>query len=214
MLSGIKYIVCVDTETGGLPSSTNQAFRDIALIEASLVVIDCRDLSVCEKYSKILLPYKDGLIYDRGAEQVHGITQSVIEQEGSPAKEVFVDIKNLLKKYSNSRHKVALCGHNIYFDIPFFQGLFSLYNDNFDDYIKFVIDTMAIAYLSSVEQLNYKLTTCCEKEGVELIEAHRALQDTLSTAQLLTKYIKKLRGEGLVGAGEKKESCFRDEFFL
>lgn len=48
-------------------------------------------------------------------------------------------------------------------------------NDDIDKYVKYYIDTMHWAHISSLEQENYQLGTCCQLAGIDLVDAHRAL---------------------------------------
>ena len=102
------------------------------------------------------------------------------------------------------------------FDIPFFEGMFAFNNDDLWEYVKFVEDTMKLSYYRATEQENYKLGTCCRKEGIELVDAHRALTDTRANAYLMLKYIELMRGNVVAepSASVKKESRFRENFQL
>ena len=74
---------------------------------------------------------------------------------------------------------------------------------------------MKLAYYRHTTQENYKLGTCCKAEGVELVDAHRALADTKANALLMVQYLKSLRGTGeAVTAKAFKKSRFRESFSL
>ena len=62
--------------------------------------------------------------------------------------------------------------------------------------------------------MDYKLSTCCQLAGIDLVDAHRALTDTKANALLLISYIKKLRGEGQTQLSNKKKIRFRNTFEL
>lgn len=223
MNTSVKYMCIADTETGGIPSKggkgkpEKKAFYDVALCEVAVVVIDCVNLKIVEEYDEIIKPYKDDLEYSPQAEAVHGLSKTILEENGIDAKQAYSDIKRLLKNYANPKIGAIFCGHNFQlFDIPFFEGLFEFNKDNLWDYVKFVEDTMKLSWYRGVEQENYKLGTCCKKEGVELVDAHRALNDTRANAQLMLKYLSYIRGNGGVEAVKSgvKKSRFREKFQL
>lgn len=216
MNTSVKYIVMADTETGGLPNKDSKAFLDVALIEVACVVVDCLTLSIVDRYSNIIKPYKDGLEYNPKTEETHGITRKMIDELGVDCKVVYKDVKELLKKYTNPRQKAILGGHNFTgFDMPFFEEMFRFYDDDIYNYVKWVEDTQKLEYYTTLEGENYKLGTCCTRHGIELVEAHRALKDTESNAELMISYLKRLRGYGASAVeAPVKEERFRETFQL
>lgn len=221
MKSKIKYLVVSDTETGGLPNKTKRAFWDVALCEVAFVVVDCVELRCIDEYSALIKPYyKEGLEYNPQALEANHITIEAMQTNGVDVKEAYASSRNMLKKYSNERIGAILCGHNFQgFDMPFYEGLFEFNKDNVYNYVSFVEDTMKLAYYRSLEQENFKLATCCRQEGVTLINAHRALDDTRATAQLMIQYLRHLRGSGEMNiapadGGKGIVSRFREKFQL
>lgn len=219
MKSTIKYIIVSDTETGGIPGKDGElAFYDVALAEIAAVVIDIEKMEIVEKWSRIIKPYKDGLVYSKKALEVNGLTMTQIENNGTDVKEVCAEFIDLLTRYKNPRIGAILAGHNFLpFDIPFIANMFEFCKKNLWQYVQFVEDTMKLSWYRATEQMNYKLGTCCQIEGVDLVSAHRALADTVANAQLLLKYISYLRGDGgnnsSSGKSEQNNS-FRESFQL
>lgn len=72
-------------------------------------------------------------------------------------------------------------------------------------------DTLRYAYYANLEQSDYKLVTCCNEFGIDLVGAHRALNDTRATAKLFIEFIKRLRSVGSANTPGSKES-FRSSF--
>ena len=223
MKSTIRYVIVADTETGGLPSKggkgkpAKKAFVDVALCEIALVVVDLWEMKIVEEYDAIIAPYTEGLEYNPNAEAVHGLSVAHLTQNGQDIKDVYLATKTYLKKYANSKIGAVLAGHNFQlFDIPFFEEMFAFCKDNLWDYVKFVEDTMKMAWYRAEEQENYKLGTCCRQEGVELVDAHSALHDTRANALLFLKYIAALRGTGAAAqtAPTQRKSRFRETFQL
>lgn len=221
MNANVRYIVLSDTETSGLPSAGGKgkapvlAFDDILLVEVAAVVIDTYEMKIVEEYDGIIKPYTDTYVWQAAAEQTHGLTQEFIKANGQDVKDVYKAYKAVLQKYKNNKVKAVLCGHNFQgFDVPFIERLFSYHDDNLYEYVRWILDTQLFAYLRATEQENYKLGTCCRKEGVELVDAHRALTDTRANAYLMLKYIELLRGQGgqAATAPTQKQSRFRETF--
>lgn len=217
MKTSAKYVIVGDFETGGLPNKNKRAFYDVPLCEIALCVVDLEKLEIVHEYNEIFAPhYKEGLEYEQGAFDATGMSMELLESKGINLRDIFRDIKGIFKKYKNNRQGCTLCGHNwVQFDMPFLRNMFEFFGDDVDSYVTFVVDTLMISHWSSLEQPNYKLGTCCELNGINLVGAHRALADTRANAELLIEYIKKLRGEGQnsVNVGEEKAS-FRETFKL
>ena len=223
--ANLRYVICSDVETSGLPRKASKdkpelkAFYDILLLEVAAVVVDTWEMKIVEEYDAVIKPYKKEYEWQAGAEQTHGLTQKFLFENGEDIKDVYQAYKGLLTKYKNNKVGAVLCGHNFQgFDISFIEGMFEWHVDNLWNYVRWVEDTQKMSYYRAIEQENYKLTTCCRIEGVELVDAHRALTDTRANAKLFMKYISLLRGEGGASASNsgsfKKESRFRETFQL
>lgn len=222
--ANLRYVTVSDTETSGLPRKEAKgkpglkAFHDILLIEVAAVVVDIWEMKIVEEYDAVIKPYKDNYDWQPGAEQAHGLSQKYIKENGVDVKEAFQGYKSLLMKYKNNKVGAVLAGHNFQgFDIPFIEEFFAWNNDNLWDYVRWVEDTQKMAYYRAVEQENFKLGTCCRKEGVELVDAHRALTDTRANALLFLKYVSYMRGDGASSSATqttKRESRFRETFQL
>lgn len=219
MKTSSKYVIVFDTETGGLLNKDNQAFLDIALLELAIVVVDMESLSLIEEKSLMFeRDYKEGLIYTTEAEAVHGITEKIQKEKGQSLKTIYKYMVDLFKKYKNPRQLCTLCGHNIVgYDMPFITNFFTYMNDDINKYVKFTIDTMQLAHMSALEQENYQLHTCCQLNGIDLVNAHRALDDTKANALLFIEYVKRLRGQGVKSSSQESQgvkSRFRETFAI
>ncbi|MFA6766728.1 MAG: exonuclease domain-containing protein, partial [Clostridia bacterium] len=107
--------------------------------------------------------------------ELTGITNDMVE--GAPKfEEVVADF------YKFTRGAV-LVAHNTRFDLDFLrkQALPLLYNFDNDS-----LDTMMIAQ-QYMKLKNYKLKTVCKEFGVEIENAHRALNDAIATARVFKK---------------------------
>lgn len=217
MKTSAKYIIVSDFETSGLCNKEKPAFDTIAAVEMAIVVIDLEKLSIVEEKSLMFeRDYKEGLIYTEEAQAVHGITAEMQKENGLPLKTIYKELCSLFKKYKNPRQLCTIAGHNyVGYDFAFLKNFFKYMGDDIDNYVKFVLDTMLFAHMSALEQENYQLGTCCQLNGIDLVNAHRALDDTKANALLMLEYVKKLRGEG--GSSEvktEKKTRFRETFAI
>lgn len=223
MKSSLRYVIVSDTETSGLPSKGGKgkpallAYHDILLVEIAAVVVDIHEMKIVEEYDAIIKPYKEEFTWQSAAEQTHGLSRSHLQANGEDVKNVYRSYAGLLSKFKNPKIGAVLCGHNFQgFDIPFIEALFEAHGDNLYNYVRWIEDTQKMAYYRSLEQENFKLGTCCRLEGVELVDAHRALVDTRANAYLFMKYIAAMRGaaETSPQPSTERKSRFREIFQL
>lgn len=220
MKTSCNYILVYDFETGNLCNSKCIAFENAPCVEIAMVCIDMKTLEIVDELDRIFpYNYKEDLIYSEQATAVHGITEQMQEELTTPLKDIYKELKTWFTKYKNPRQLCTLAGHNIGgqstngFDNPFLRNFFTYMNDDIDKYVKYYIDTMHWAHISSLEQENYQLGTCCQLAGIDLVDAHRALNDTKANAHYLISCIKKLRGEGQI-IQKVEQKRYRDSFQL
>jgi len=209
----VKYnhrFIAIDTETGGIPSVKNAATISIALTEIAVVVIENESLEIIHKDSWLIAPYDSELIYHPKAAEVSGITKQMLEKEGLGIEEVYKNFKKALTSNKIGRQKPILIMQNKKFDTPFLKNLFAIFNDNFEDYIDSVEDTLDWARKKFIEKPNFKLGSIADYCGIDHTEAHRAAADTLTTAQIWIYFMECLRGEG---QNKQEESVtYRESF--
>lgn len=217
MKTSCNYVIVYDFETGGLPNSNSRAFYDVPCVEIAMSCIDLKSLEIINQKDMIFpYDYKEGLTYSEQATEVHGITKEVQEANFTPLKDIYKTCKEWFTKYKNPRQMCTLVGHNIVaYDNPFLKNFFEFMGDDIDKYVRFYIDTMNLAHISALEQIDYKLGTCCQLAGVDLVDAHRAQNDVNANAELFISYVRKLRGEGQSTTQESvQKKRYRDNFQL
>src|SRR5690554_1161596 len=217
-----NYIV-YDLETGGFDC------KRVAITEIALIAIDGFTLEETERYTTFIKPYsvteisEDGvktekkLEYDSQALQVTGITMDMI-MSGKESKDVVREVSDFMKRHgTGARKKPILCGHNIIdFDNPFLQVLFKSQKKELEKFInpKHYIDTMWWSRMKTPKDKDqygtHKLSDACSRQGIELVDAHRAMNDTAANSRLVVSYLKSLRGEGVVVEQEEKHSYTRN----
>jgi DNA polymerase III alpha subunit (gram-positive type) len=197
MKTACNFVIVYDFETGGLPSKEKLPFLNIPIVELAMSAIDMTTLEIVDRVDMIFpYNYKEGLEYQPQATEVHQITKTIQDANGIPLKQCYKTCKEWFAKYKNPRQMCTLAGHNIVaFDNPFFKNFFEFMGDDLDKYVRFYIDTMQWAHISALEQIDYKLGTCCQLADIDLVDAHRAQNDVDANAGLFISYVKKLRGD-------------------
>ena len=205
--------VC-DVETGGLPSALKKrAVHEVALTEIAFVVLDNVSLEIVDKKSWLIKPYHSDLIYDPKAAEASNITKEMCEEYGEDIKLVFKEILAMIKKNKRGSKKPILAGQNIIkFDLEFIENLFEYCGQDISKHFDAeVFDTMIWSRYRWPEEGKHNLAVIAERSGLEHTQAHRALPDTIITANIVSQMISNLRGNGCVGE-EKKEVRFRETF--
>lgn len=167
-------------------------------------------------------------VYTKGAFLHTNTTVEKLENLGQEAKQVCLEIIDLFEsiKSSSKFHKIILVGHNVIYDIPFLQYLFKLFNKDLDKYIEgyrdaygnfqpVFFDTQYLSRARSTdEKLKHNLTDVAFREGIELIDAHNAMPDTLATKNVFVSFLHSFRNSKL--SNNQSESTqiskFRDSF--
>ena len=196
-----NYWLIVDLETGGFSAEKNP------VTEVAMVVLDC-ELNIVKEYSSLIKPYGD-LVLSKEALQVTGLSIEELNT-GKDVKQVVDELIEITKSLKIGKFiKPILVGHNFEdFDRPFFESIFTFCKKNvYETISKHIEDTLWISRKRwGIDNLNadFKLGTCCVRDGIDLVQAHRALADTRATAKLFVYLMKSLRGEGIQKVEEKK----------
>ena len=207
----MEYKICYatfDLETGGLAADKNP------VLEIAIVVMN-HELEEIGEYTSLIKPYGD-LVIQPQALQANGLTLEQL-QNAPDSGVVAKEIAAFLKKFKVGKDKPVLCGHNIdKFDIPFLDNYLAAHKVKLADLVNtdFTIDTMWWSRIKWTESPNYKLGTCVQRLGIELVNAHRAVADTRANHQMVKQFLKLLRGQGSVEGGDNKSAPvrFRETF--
>lgn len=221
MANKINSFIILDTETGGLNCRVN------AVTEIAAIAIKGDTLEKIDLVSTYIQPYGD-YTYEDAALKATGITFQDIES-GVPVKEAVQELIDLFKKadlYGGRGTKPILVAHNSAFDKGFIVQLFhhcgkmkeleKLVYGSVDFYGHFspeFLDSIILAKMmwgNDEEMTKYNLGSCITKAGLELPDAHLALNDTLGLKDLFGVITSKMRADSIsnnVTAGR-----YRDHF--
>lgn len=223
-----KYVssFCImDFETGGLDSKKNPV-TEVAMLGITGDTLE--EITRFEAYAEY--NYLPAGVYSDKAMQVTGILIEDLIEQGMPIKQ-FVDgvIDTFCQcnaKCQGAYQKVILVGHNFGFDTSFLQQVFTLCKkdlskyvsgktDHFGNFQPDYIDTVHLSKMKWQEDdlmENYKLGTVVEKAGLELSDAHRAINDVIANKEVFVSFINDLRyGDG-TGISVKKAARLRNHY--
>ena len=171
-----------DCETTGLDPEKNAIIQLAALIEI--------DGEIKEELELKLRPFaRDEISQD--ALDIHGYSEDEIKQFPSP-QESITQLKGTMGKYVdkfNKNDKFVMAGYYVAFDSDFLRSLFEKIGDYYFGswFFSVVYDVQGLVAKQIIDKdfraPNYKLSTICEKFGIE-IQAHDALSDIRATRDL------------------------------
>lgn len=212
-MNKINPYIIIDFETGGVDPKLNP------VTEFAGISINGDDFTQIASYESLFNYYSD-LEYTEGAIKATGITHEIIGTGGA-FKDVMAGIIDFFEKSkiygASAQYKPVLVGHNLKFDIGFLHQIFSIAKKDLSKYVQgdfdyfgnfqpVYLDTMSLSRLcwgNDETMPNYKLESCIEKAGLELNDAHRAMNDVKGTVELFTFLSRKMRSNSTVSESEK-----------
>jgi len=200
----------IDLETGGFSAEKNP------ITEIAIIFLDT-NLEEIYRYESLVKNY-NGLFYSPEAQKVTGIIPELLEKEGREIKDIVDELTEAFSMLKMGKYKkIQMVGHNFKsFDSPFLEYAFEFCEKNLYSVVdSFMWDTMCISRLKwglDDTMKNHKLSTCCQKSGFNLVDAHRAMPDTEATMRLFKYFANCFRESTVIVKEEKKEERFRDTF--
>lgn len=217
--------ITLDVETGGKFATKDQKTGEHnGITQIALRVIDPIKFRLIHSYDAFVKPYDGHTIHPDALKYTH-----VTMKDINNGIDVNVLTKNLVEcfKIANKTGKYAsapiMIGHNLDFDKGFLEYLFGRKNKNLYDFVQpFYYDTLWLCKSTEAGQLKsddvsrYTLTSCCERFGISLKNAHSATGDVQVTEQLFIKLLKRLQqvGNTTESIVEEKQSKSRDSFYF
>jgi DNA polymerase III epsilon subunit-like protein len=220
-MAKINSFVILDFETGGLSSQKNP------ITEVAALAIKGDTFEKIDLVSTYVKPYGE-YTYEDAALKATGITFQDIEN-GISVKEAVQELIDLFKKadlYGGRGTKPILVAHNSGFDKGFLQQIFhhcgkmkeleKLVYGTFDFYNHFqpeFLDSIILAKMmwgNDEEMTKYNLGSCITKAGLELADAHLAINDVIGLKELFEVVAKKMRAEN--ASSNVTVNRYRDHF--
>jgi DNA polymerase III epsilon subunit-like protein len=206
----VDNILVMDFETGGLDSKKNLA------LEFAGIWVESTDFREIDRYEALILPYSDDLTIEEKALESNGIKLEEIAELGIEVTDL---VKNIISRTEKSNQgkmrgkKTIIVGQNAMFDIPFLQQIFKLTKqdlskyfagnkDYFGNFVPAYLDTQYMGRLKYAQdelKTTFNLSSLCAYEQVDLINAHRAMNDVEATLELFKRYILSLREGSATG---------------
>ena len=163
-----KTIAVLDVETTGFSPISEE------VTEIAVVLLD--GLTGEEMGSFDTLIDIEGKIPNKIVE-LTGITNEMTSKYGMPKDMVATYLQEMLKD-------TIVVAHNVQFDFQFIKEHFGIVP-------KYYYDTLAISRSLYPSEKTHKLGVICERAGISLEGAHRAVNDTRATAELLNLQLDK-----------------------
>ncbi|GAX90562.1 PolC-type DNA polymerase III [Effusibacillus lacus] len=178
------YVV-FDTETTGLNAAEN------TLIE--IAAVKMKGSEIIDQWTTLIDPETE--ISDKITE-LTGITNEMVK--GQPK------LAEALAKFREFVEDAVLVAHNAEFDLGFISVCAS--RVGMSEWTNPVLDTLPLARKLYPSEKNYRLKTLTQKFGVELVNHHRALDDTIATAKVFQHMLKDMRERGIERLSQLNEN--------
>ncbi len=177
-LRDLEYVV-FDTETTGL----NVEKGDKIISVAGVRIVNQRILSN-ETFDQLVNPQRK---IPRESIRYHGITDDHVSNAPT------IDI--VLRKFKEFAGDAVLVAHNAWFDMRFIR------QQERQSGIKFnntVLDTLMLSVCLHGHEVEQSLDAILDRLGIEVMNRHTAMSDSMATAQLLLSLIDLLEPKGII----------------
>ena len=202
--------VVFDVETGGFDPAKNP------VMEIALLAIDGTTLKEIKRWETLIKPYDDLEIAQRAVE-THGIKPAVAERDGMLLKDAVKYLAEWLDSVNPNKrgfNQASMVAHNAEFDMKFLEDMFNRCNKNLWSHCRRVpICTMALSRMYLEKPNSLKLGNVVETMGLNLANAHRAMNDVVVTAEYFVNLSNRMRNNEVVSSkAVKKEKKQRETF--
>ncbi|MFC4768825.1 PolC-type DNA polymerase III [Effusibacillus consociatus] len=178
------YIV-FDTETTGLNAAEN------TLIE--IAAVKMKGSEIIGEWTTLIDPEVE---ISPKITELTGITNEMVK--GQPK------LAEALPKFREFVGDAVLVAHNAEFDLGFITVCAS--RIGMPEWTNAVLDTLPLARKLYPSEKNYRLKTLTNKFGIELVNHHRALDDTVATAKVFQYMLKDIRERGIERLSQLNEN--------
>ena len=171
LLTDQKYVV-FDVETTGLSAEWND------IIELAAVVVENGE--VTNTFSKLI---KGTEPISEFIEKLTGISPAMVEEEGVTLEEAITEFDTLIQG-------AVLVAQNAQFDRDHLKTAYKQLGKRMPKCT--IVDTIGIAQILFPTMRKYNLAELAKKFKVELLQHHRALDDSIATAHIFINMIQEL----------------------
>lgn len=197
-----------DFETGGWTADKNP------ITQVAMVAIDGDTLKEIERMEFYVKPY-DNLIISQKALDATGLKLTDINK-GLAKKDAVNTMIAFAKKTSKSnavQHRPILFAHNADFDEQFMTYIFNSCNKDWKDtFNKRIVCTQQMSKMQTGKNVKLTLGECCKRMGIPLVDAHKAMNDTLAMVELFRKYTMAMRGGTVTETKEETKKKQKPKF--
>jgi len=182
-----NYIV-FDCETGGLDPEKNP------ITEIALIAFQGEDFKEIGRYETFIQPYGTDPVYEPKALEMTGITMDMINS-GKEHKQFIKELITWFKSVKRrGRNLPVMIAHNAIFDQGMLDFAFHTANKNLYEFVDPIfIDTLHLSRLKDADKSKHNLKAACERFGIEIVNAHRAMDDVEATKQFIVQYFSSVR---------------------
>jgi len=177
------YIV-FDTETTGLNANEH------TIIE--IAAVKMKGLEIIDKWTDLIDPQ---IPIGPKTTEITGITNEMLQGKET------LDI--VLRRFKEFAGDAILVAHNAEFDLGFISACAK--RVGMEPWTNPILDTLPLARMMYKGMKNYRLGTLAKRFNVELINAHRALDDTVALAHVFQYMLKDMRDQGIKSLSELNE---------
>jgi len=181
-LKSLSYIV-LDTETTGLrPSGGNGIIPD-EMLSIGGVRLSHGEILHDVTFSRLINP---GRSIPKASIRFHGITDDMVRDEPAAAE--------VVAQFKEFAGDAVLVAHNAAFDMKFLKLKEAAAGVVFDNV---VLDTLLLSVFLDNQTRDHTLDAICQRCGVEVEGRHTALGDSLATAEVFLRLLKRLEDRGI-----------------
>lgn len=185
-----NYLI-IDFETGGLNPLKNP------ITEIGLIAVDANNFKEIARFESFVKGYNN-LVYDPRALSSTGITMEQINSGIDVKKMVSVMFdfcRDITPKGDKGKNKPLIVGHNVGFDIGFAKEACLYSGKKLQDIVALTeygeidrYDTLRESRNKWKDNGVFKLGACMKRIGIDMVDAHRAMNDCVNTKKL-AKYL-------------------------
>ncbi|WP_139488948.1 PolC-type DNA polymerase III [Brevibacillus dissolubilis] len=177
------YIV-FDTETTGLNANEH------TIIE--IAAVKMKGSEIIDQWTELIDP---GFDVGPKTTEITGITNEMLR--GQPKLDV------VLRQFREFAGDAVLVAHNAEFDLGFLNACGQ--RIGMERWTNAVLDTLPLARMLYPDMRNYRLGTLAKRFNIDLVNAHRALDDTVALAHLFQQMLKDIKEAEITSMTELNE---------